>query len=181
MSNSQQPVVIVTGGATLLGTGVVEALRARDAVVVVADIDEAGGEALAAADPNVGFIRTDVTDDEQLQRLIDEVVSRHGRIDGLVNLACSYGDRGPDTSREEWRTTLDVNLVGAVRASVIARPHLAASERGAIVNITSTSSKFAQLGRWAYPASKAALVQATRNLALDFAADGIRVNSVSPG
>lgn len=181
MADTQHPVVIVTGGATLLGTGIVEALRARGAHVTVADIDEAGGEALAAQHTDVEFVRTDVTDDAQLESLISGVVARHGKLDGLVNLACSYGDQGADSSREEWLSTLNVNIVGAVRASVIARPHLAASEAGAIVNISSTSSKVAQLGRWVYPASKAALVQATRNLALDFAADGIRVNSVSPG
>lgn len=181
MPEPQNPVVIVTGGATLLGAGVVEALRARGALVTVADIDEPGGAALAAADPGVEFVAADVTDDARLERLVSGVVERHGRLDGLVNLACSYGDRGADTSREEWLGTLDVNLVGAVRASVIARPHLAASGTGAIVNITSISSRVAQLGRWVYPASKAALVQVTRSLALDFASDGIRVNSVSPG
>ncbi|XPP27814.1 MAG: SDR family oxidoreductase [Leucobacter sp.] len=181
MTAPPNPIVIVTGGATLLGAGVIEALRARGALVTVADIDEAAGSALAAADPGVEFARTDVTDDAQLERLVTGVVERHGRLDGLVNLACSYGDQGADTSREEWLGTLDVNLIGAVRASVIARPHLAASGAGAIVNITSISSKVAQLGRWVYPASKAALVQVTRNLALDFASDGIRVNSVSPG
>lgn len=181
MANSQPPAVIVTGGATLLGAGIVEALRARGTLVTIADIDEAGGTALAAGDSGIEFVRADVTDDAQLESLITGVAERRGRLDGLVNLACSYGDQGADSSREEWLSTLNVNIVGAVRASVIARPHLAASGNGAIVNITSTSSKVAQLGRWAYPASKAALVQATRNLALDFAADGIRVNSVSPG
>jgi NAD(P)-dependent dehydrogenase (short-subunit alcohol dehydrogenase family) len=129
----------------------------------------------------VEFVRTDVTSDDDLAAVVEAAVARHGHLDALVNLACVYGDQGADTTRADWLRTLDVNLVGAVRACVIARPHLAASGRGAIVNITSTSSKVAQLGRWAYPASKAALVQVTRNLALDFAADGIRVNSVSPG
>ncbi len=60
-------------------------------------------------------------------------------------------------------------------------PHLAAAGGGAIVNFTSISSKVAQTGRWLYPVSKAALVQLTRGMAMDYAADGIRVNSVSPG
>ena len=66
-------------------------------------------------------------------------------------------------------------------ASRAARAHLKASNHGAIVNFTSISSSIAQTGRWLYPASKAALVQITRSMAVDFAADGIRVNSVSPG
>src|SRR5690606_24973922 len=113
-----------TGGATLLGTGIVDALRARGSLVTVADIDAERGAALADTDEGVTFIRTDVTDDAQLEALVADVVSRHGRLDGLVNLACSYGDQGTDTSRAEWLSTLDVNVVGAVRASVIARPHL---------------------------------------------------------
>ena len=66
-------------------------------------------------------------------------------------------------------------------ASNAARPYLKASGHGAIINFTSISSSVAQTGRWLYPASKAALVQVTRSMAVDFAADGIRVNSVSPG
>lgn len=181
MSASDQPIAIVTGGATLLGSGVVQELLAAGFHVTVADIDIEGGTRIAAAHDDVGFLATDVTDDTQLQHLIDTVHRQHGRLDAVVNLACSYGDDGPETSRSQWLATLDVNLVSAVRLAVLARPHLARSDNGAIVNVTSISSKVAQLGRWVYPASKAALVQITRSLALDFAADGIRVNSVSPG
>lgn len=181
MSKPSKQVVIVTGGATLLGRGIVEELIASGASVTIADIDEAGGQAISETSDDIDFVRTDVTDDSQLETLISAVVEQHGRLDGLVNLACSYGDEGAASTREQWLATLNVNLVGAVRASVIARPHLAESGNGAIVNITSISSKVAQLGRWVYPASKAALVQVTRNMALDFATDDIRVNSVSPG
>jgi NAD(P)-dependent dehydrogenase (short-subunit alcohol dehydrogenase family) len=171
---------IVTGGATLFGTGVVAELVAAGARVVVADIDEAGGAAVAGAFDQTAFVPTDITSDESIERCVATTVDRFGALDILVNLACSYGDDGADTDRATWLRTLDVNLVGAVRFAAAAHPHLA-SARGAIVNLSSVSAKVAQTGRWVYPASKAAIAQVTRSMAMDYAPDGIRVNSVSPG
>ncbi|MFE3228895.1 SDR family oxidoreductase [Nocardia sp. NPDC059228] len=171
---------IVTGGATLFGTGVVAELVAAGAQVVVADIDEVGGAAVAEKFDRAAFVRTDITSDESIRRCVSATVERFGSLDVLVNLACSYGDDGADTDRATWLRTLDVNVVSAVLFAATARPHLARS-RGAIVNLSSISAKVAQAGRWVYPASKAAIAQVTRNMALDYAADGIRVNSVSPG
>ena len=174
-------VALVTGGATLIGQGVVAELRAAGASVIVVDIDTAGGETLAAEDSGVQFIPADITDDAALDRAFDEVRSRYGRLDILVNLACSYLDDGASSGRSDWLRALDVNLVSAVVVAARARELLAESGHGSIINFTSISSKVAQTGRWLYPASKAAIVQLTRSMAVDLAADGIRVNSVSPG
>ena len=171
---------IVTGGATLFGAAVASTLAGHGARVIVADIDEAGGERSAQACGG-SFVRTDLTDDAAIASLLERAHADLGGLDVLVNLACSYGDEGPSTTRTQWLATLDVNVVSAAVLSVAARPMLAQSGRGAIVNLSSISSKVAQTGRWAYPVSKAAMVQLTRNMAMDFAADGIRVNSVSPG
>jgi len=172
---------IVTGGVTKIGQGVVTALRDAGAAVVVADIDAEGGARLGALGSGIHFSQTDITDDDALSRLMDETVISHGSIDILVNLACTYKDDGAASGRSDWLEALNVNLVSAVMAAKAARPYLKASQHGAIVNFTSISSSVAQTGRWLYPASKAALVQLTRSMAVDFAADGIRVNSVSPG
>ena len=172
---------IVTGGVTKIGQGVVTALRDAGAAVVVADIDAEGGARLGTLGSGINFAQTDITDDEALSRLMDETVISHGSIDILVNLACTYKDDGAGSGRSDWLDALNVNLVSAVMAAKAARPYLKASRHGAIVNFTSISSSVAQTGRWLYPASKAALVQLTRSMAVDFAADGIRVNSVSPG
>jgi NAD(P)-dependent dehydrogenase (short-subunit alcohol dehydrogenase family) len=129
----------------------------------------------------VVFFDTDLRDDAQIGRLVTGTVERFGGIDFLVNLACSYLDEGPASPRADWLTSLDVNVVGAAMMASAVRPHMASRHRGAIVNFTSISAKVAQTGRWLYPVGKAALVQLTRNMAMDFAADGIRVNSVSPG
>ncbi|WP_427870793.1 SDR family oxidoreductase [Leucobacter luti] len=171
-------VALVTGGATKIGRGVAEVLRDEGATVVVADIDSAGLDALPAdLDPQL----VDIADDGQVATLIAGIVDRHGGLDVVVNLAATYLDNGAETSREDWLTGLNVNLVSAARVAELARPHLAKSGKGAIVNFASISSSAAQTGRWVYPVSKAAIVQLTRLQAIDYAGDGIRANSVSPG
>ena len=182
MKDLQGKVAIVTGGATIIGAAVVRALRGQGARVALFDIDTQGGARVAAEDADhIHFLPVDIADDAQLARGVAEVAARFGRIDGLVNLAATYLDDGAASERSDWLRALDVNLVSAVMAARAVRPHLAASGGGAIVNFTSISSRVAQTGRWLYPVSKAALVQLTRSLAMDFASDGIRVNSVSPG
>jgi NAD(P)-dependent dehydrogenase (short-subunit alcohol dehydrogenase family) len=173
--------VIVTGGATLLAHGVIGVLARAGARIVVADVDEEGGAAAEKLGDQVTFVRTDITDDAAVAALVDTAVERFGGIDAVVNLAATYLDDGFATARADWLTALDVNLVSTVEVVRAAYPHLRASGRGSIVNVTSISSKVAQTGRWVYPASKAAIVSLTRSMATDFAADGIRVNSVSPG
>jgi NAD(P)-dependent dehydrogenase (short-subunit alcohol dehydrogenase family) len=182
MSRLDKRTAIVSGGATLLGVGVADALVRSGANVVVADIDEAGGEgAVAQLGRTAMFVKTDVTKDEELRDCVDQTTARFGGIDCLVNLACSYADDGFMSTREEWLASYDVNVVGAVMFAKAVHKSLVERRGGAIVNFTSISAKVGQTGRWLYPASKAALVQVTRSMALDLAADNIRVNSVSPG
>jgi len=182
MKGLEGKVAIVTGGATIIGAAVVDVLTKYGVKVAVFDIDaEGGARAVAAAGAAARFWAVDITDDAQLERGVAEVAQHFGRLDALVNLACTYLDNGAGSDRAEWQTALNVNVISAVMAARAVRPHLVKAGGGAIVNFTSISSKVAQTGRWLYPVSKAALVQVTRNLAMDFAADRIRVNSVSPG
>jgi NAD(P)-dependent dehydrogenase (short-subunit alcohol dehydrogenase family) len=173
---------IVTGGATIIGQGVVRAFVGAGARVAVADIDATGGSRLAdELGDAVAFIETDIRSDADCGRCAEETARRHGRLDFLVNLAATYVDEGLESSREDWLTAFDVNVVGGVMMLKAVLPHLRRAGGGAVVNFASISSKVAQTGRWLYPASKAAIVQVTRNEAMDLAGDGIRVNSVSPG
>ncbi len=172
---------IVSGGATMIGQAVAEVLAGYGVKVVIADINEADGKAAAEKlGENVSFIRTDVTSDDDIKALVEETVKRTGRLDFLVNVACTYLDNGAETSRADWLTAFNVNVVGSIMLMQAARPHLAAN-KGAIVNFGSISSRVAQTGRWVYPVAKAAILQLTRNQAMDLAPDGIRVNAVSPG
>lgn len=182
MKDLEGKVAIVTGGATLIGAGVVKTLRGYGVRVAVFDVDAAGGERLAASDPEgIRFWEVDITDDQGLESAVGEVADHFGRLDHLVNLAATYLDDGAESGRDDWLKALDINVVSAVMAARAARPHMIRQGGGAIVNFTSISAKVAQTGRWLYPVSKAALVQLTRNMAMDFSPDGIRVNSVSPG
>jgi NAD(P)-dependent dehydrogenase (short-subunit alcohol dehydrogenase family) len=173
---------IVTGGATKIGHGVITALRQAGASVTIADIDEVGAKPIIdATDGHVTYVEADITDDKAIARCVATTLSTYGSIDLLVNLACSYVDDGAASTRSQWRTALDVNLVSTALFAQAVRPHMANRGGGAIVNFGSISANVAQTGRWLYPASKAAIVQLTRSMAMDYASDRIRVNSVSPG
>lgn len=176
-------VAVVTGGATLIGAAVVQRLRADGVKVAVLDIDAQGGQRLLEAGDGdtLGFWAVDISDDAQLEAAVAAVAARFGGVDLLVNLACTYLDDGAASGRADWLKALDVNVVSAVMAARAVRPLMVAAGGGSIVNFTSISSRVAQTGRWLYPVSKAALLQVTRCLAMDFAGERIRVNSVSPG
>lgn len=173
---------IVTGGATLIGASVVEAFVAAGARGVIADIDDARGKDVAQRlGTRCRFLHTDITDDAQIAACVADTARAFGCIDFLVNLACTYLDKGFASARAEWLTALDVNLVSAAMMLRATHPHMVKAGGGAVVNFASISAKAAQTGRWLYPVSKAAMVQFTRNAAMDLARDRIRVNSVSPG
>ncbi len=173
---------IVTGGATLIGQKVVEALVAEGARCVVGDIDQEGGEALASAlGEAVRFLRTDVTRDADLDALLTAAAETFGGVDIVVNIAATYLDNGIASNRDEWLTALNTNVVGGAILVQKAAPLMKQRGGGAVVNFASISGKIAQPGRMLYAVSKAAILGMTRNMALALADDGIRVNSVSPG
>lgn len=182
MKAIQDKVAIVTGGATMIGEAVAADLVARGARVVIADINADEGNRIAAASNGaIHFQATDITDDAQIAACVEATVSRFGGVDFLVNCACSYVDNGVQSTRAEWLQSYNVNVVGAALMLQACRPEMVKRGGGAVVNFSSISAAAAQAGRWLYPISKAAMVQFTRNAALDLAADRIRVNAVAPG
>ena len=181
MDGLADKVVIIPGGATKIGAAVATAFVLSGAKVVIADINIDGGEAAAAPhDDSAIFTKTDISSDEEIENLVTTTIEHFGRIDFLVNVACSYEDDGAESSRDQWLESFNINLVGSVMLMKAARTELA-RYKGAIVNFGSISARAAQTGRWLYPVSKAAILQLTRNQAMDLAQDGIRVNAVSPG
>jgi hypothetical protein len=182
MEGLKGKVAIVTGGATLIGAAVVRAFHREETKVVVADIDAAGGEALARElGSDVLFVKTDLADDKQIAACVERTVSKFSGIDFLVNLAAVYIDNALASTRQEWLDSYNINLVaGAIMLKAV-HPHMKKRGGGAVVNFGSISAKVAQTGRWLYPVTKAAILQLTRNEAMDLAPDNIRVNSLSPG
>ncbi|MEP4700718.1 MAG: SDR family oxidoreductase [Parasphingorhabdus sp.] len=178
MRGLEGKVAIVPGGATKIGAAIVAAFKAAGANVMVADINTEAGAALVS--DGVGFTETNLRDDASIAALVKATKETFGRIDFLVNVACSYLDNGIESTRAEWLESLDVNIVGSVMLMQAAQEELA-KNKGAIVNFGSISARVAQTGRWLYPVSKAAILQLTRNQAMDLAPEGIRVNAVSPG
>lgn len=174
-------VAIVSGGAASIGAEIVEVFVANGAAAVIADID--GGTEIASAGGEAGNIlsvRMDLASDDDIRACVRAAAERFGRIDFVVNAAALYQDEGAASDRSSWARSFDVNVTGPTLLVLAAREHLAKTG-GAVVNIGSISASVAQAGRWTYPASKAALAQVTRSMALDLSGDGIRVNSVSPG
>lgn len=171
-------VAIVTGGNSHLGGAIGRALLAAGADVVIAARDAARGAAAAA---NLGcvFVETDIGDDASIEACVGAAIERFGRLDFLVNNAVVYADGGLATTRDEWLYALNVNVAGT---AIFVREAARHMESGAaIVNIGSVGGKFGAAGRAVYPASKAAILQLTKNHAAELAPRGIRVNSVSPG
>lgn len=181
MINCDDKVAIVTGGATLIGQEVVKAFVTAGSKVIVCDIDETGGNEIAnKLGDNVKFVKTDITDDTQIENAIQAALDSWGGVDYLVNLAAIYLDNGLPSTREEWTKSLDTNLVsGAIFVQKVAE-HMEKRGGGSIVNFGSISGKMAQPGRLLYTAAKAGIIAITRNEALALAPSNIRVNSVSP-
>lgn len=182
MEGLKDKIAIITGGATMIGAQVTRAFHRQGCRVVVADINGKDGQALATElGPNALFVNTDLADDVQIVACVKKTVSTYGGIDFLVNLACVYIDNALASTRQEWLDSYNVNVVGGVMMLKAARPHMVRRGGGAVVNFGSISARVAQTGRWLYPVTKAAILQLTRNEAMDLAGDKIRVNSVSPG
>lgn len=180
MDGLKGKVAIVTGGATMIGAAVVGAFQREGSKVVIADVNEEAGKDVANGN-DVLFVKTDLTDDAQIGNCINRTVAAFGGVDFLINLACVYIDDALNSSRKDWLDSYNVNVVGGIMMLKAAHPHMVKRGGGAVVNFGSISAKVAQTGRWLYPVTKAAILQLTRNQAMDLAADHIRVNSVSPG
>jgi meso-butanediol dehydrogenase / (S,S)-butanediol dehydrogenase / diacetyl reductase len=177
--------VIVTGGAAGIGAATARLFAGEGAKVVIADLDPAG-EALARELRGQGrdatFVRTDAADASDAEALVAETVRRHGRLDVLHNNAgvLVIGDV-TTLSEADWDRCIDVNLKSVFLVSKHAVPAMRAAGGGAIVNTASVAGKAGGRGYSVYCASKAGILLLTQCMALDFAADRIRVNAVCPG
>ncbi len=172
---------LVTGGASGIGAAVARLLIGRGARVAVLDREPAG------APDGVFALKADVTDDAAVRAAVDAAAAEFGGLHTVVSNA-GIGAIGTvaDNPDEEWQRVLDVNVLGLVRTSRAALPHLraAAADRPGAVSITQTCSIAATAGlpqRALYSASKGAVLSLTLAMAADHVREGIRVNCVNPG
>jgi NAD(P)-dependent dehydrogenase (short-subunit alcohol dehydrogenase family) len=178
-------VAIVTGGASGIGRATAELFVEEGAKVVIADVDAARGEDLAAKlGAAAAFKQTDVADADQIQALVDFAVARFGGLHVMFNNA-GISDKmfGPflDADLKKFQPVMAVNLLGVMVGSQRAARHMAKNGGGSIINTTSTAGIKPGPGVMIYRAAKAAVIHITRCLAIDLAEHGIRVNCIAPG
>jgi 2-keto-3-deoxy-L-fuconate dehydrogenase len=165
---------LVTGGASGIGAATARRLADGGARVAVLDRDVADAPGIA--------VEADVVDDAAVRAAVEEAAGQLGGLDVLVNNV-GIGAQGTveDNPDEEWRHVLDVNVLGMVRTTRAALPHLRRSDRAAIVNTCSIAATAGLPNRALYSASKGAVLSLTLAMAADHVGEGIRVNCVTPG
>lgn len=177
-------VAVITGGASGIGAATARRFHAEGAAVMIADLSDDLGEALAAelGEDRAAYRHVDVSVWEEVEALMAATLAQFGRVDVLFNNA-GIGSFAvtPDLSVEEWRRVLAIDLDGVFHGCKAAIPIMRAQGGGAIINTASASGLAGDYSFAAYNAAKGAVVNYTRAAGIDHAREGIRINAVCPG
>jgi NAD(P)-dependent dehydrogenase (short-subunit alcohol dehydrogenase family) len=184
MQRLQDRVAVITGAGSGIGLASARRMAAEGAVIVAVDIDEAAGQ--KAADETGGtFVAADVSSEEDVRRLFDGVVAQHGRVDIAFNnagISPPEDDSILTTGLDAWRRVQEINLTSVYLCCKYVLPHMQRAGRGSVIN---TASFVAVLGaatsQISYTASKGGVLAMSRELGVQFAREGIRVNALCPG
>jgi NAD(P)-dependent dehydrogenase (short-subunit alcohol dehydrogenase family) len=177
-------VAVITGGASGIGLATVKRMRAEGAIVVIADIDPSTGQTVAD-DLNVSFVQVDVSDQVAVDRLFDTAVDMHGSVDIAFNNA---GISPPEddlievTGIDAWDRVQDINLKSVFFCCKAALRHMVPAQKGSIVNTASfVAVNGSATSQISYTASKGGVLAMSRELGIQYARQGIRVNALCPG
>lgn len=186
MGRLEGRVALITGGAGAIGRATARRLAEDGAVIVIADRDERAAAEVAADLRTTGATATglgvDVTDDASVRAMVEATVAAHARIDILFCCAgLLVSGTVLDTSLEDWHRTLAVNLTGPFLTSRHVLPVMLDQGGGSVIHVSSTAGVVGEAAIAAYCASKGGVVMLARQMAVDFARRGVRVNVVCPG
>jgi NAD(P)-dependent dehydrogenase (short-subunit alcohol dehydrogenase family) len=178
-------VALVTGAAMGIGKAVALLFAGEGARIVAADVNDAAAETereIREAGGECLFMRTDISREGDVEALVKAGTERFGTIDVLLNVA-GIAHEAPAhlLKAEDWHRILDVNLMGTFLCAKHVLPGMLKARRGAIVNVASVQGLFGFPGYPHYAASKGGIIAMTRQMAREYAADGIRVNCIAPG
>jgi NAD(P)-dependent dehydrogenase (short-subunit alcohol dehydrogenase family) len=190
----EDKIAIVTGSSSGLGRAIALRYASEGAAVVLADVVETpieGGDttltSIGAAGGTAIYVKTDISDWNAVDALVDATVERFGRLDVIVNNAAIYTSTNLlETTPEQWNRVIGVNLTGFFYCSKRAVMQMLEQEpvnevRGRVINISSQHGMVASPGDFPYGVSKGGIVQMTRQIAVDHAEDGIVCNAIAPG
>jgi len=180
-------ITVVTGGAGGIGQAVADRLAKEQQTIVLLDMNEQAGKDVVAGfqkrSVDLAFIRADLTREAEVTTAFDKIKADHGRVDILVNVAGGSLHRHQlmEFPLTHWQAVIDANLTSTFLCCRAVTPVMKSQKSGAIVNISSDIAFSGDAGRSAYAAAKAGILGLTRSLALELAAEGVRVNAVAPG
>jgi 3-oxoacyl-[acyl-carrier protein] reductase len=178
-------VALITGGARGIGLAIVKAFAAEGADVGVCDLAPAAGEAMEALEREGRrgvYVRADVSSEEQVRRMVEEMIDAFGGIDILVNNA-GILKKSPlvEMTTEEWDQVLAVNLRGTFLCTRYVLPHMLRRRYGRVINVASQRGQIGGIGVTHYSASKGGVIAFTKALAREVARDNVLVNAIAPG